>query len=92
MAGPVDLLAGYSSRGSVDQAEGLGNSASGLERSFLGVGHSQVAFRWLKGACQPADWAESVGRAAQRTDTLDRVVGIAVDKDCDWHIQTTTPL
>ncbi len=93
MAGLVDLLADYSSRDSVDQAVGLGSSAAGLGRRSLGVGHSQVAFRLLKGVRQPVDWAESVGRAALCTDTLDRAAGIAVDKDCkrsDWHIQKST--
>ena len=91
MVGLAGLLADYSSLDSVDQAVGLGSSAAGLGRRSLGVGHSQVAFRLLKAARQRLDWAESVGRVALCTDTLDRVAGIAVDKDCDWHIQKSTP-
>jgi len=93
MVGLVDLLADYSSRYLVDQAVGLGNSAVGLGRKSLGVGHSQVAFRLQKAVHQRVDWAESAGRVAPCTDTLDRVAGIAVDKDCkrfDWHIQKST--
>ncbi len=94
MAGLVDPLADCSSRDSVDQAEGSGNSAAGLGRRSQGVGHSQVAFRLLKAVRQRLDWAELVGRVALCTDTLDRVAGIAVDMDCkdsDWRIQTSTP-
>ena len=93
MVGLVGLTADYSSLDSVDQAVGLGNSAAGLVRRSLGVGHSQVAFRLRKGERQRVDWAESVGRVALCTDTLDRAAGIAVDKDCkrfDWHIPKST--
>ena len=94
LVGLVGLTADYSSLDSVEQAVGLGNSAAGLERRSLGVGHSQVAFRLRKAVHQRVDWAESAGRVALCTDTLDRVAGIAADKDCtdfDWHIQKSTP-
>ena len=93
MVGLAGQLVDYSSRDSVDQAVGLGNSAAGLGRRSLRVGHTPVAFRLLKVVRQRVDWAESVGRVALCTDTLDRVAGIAVDKDCkrsDWHIQKST--
>ncbi len=94
MAGSVGLPADYSNRDLVDQAVGLGNLAAGPGRRFQGVGRSQVAFHLLKAVHQRLDWAESVGRVAQHTDTLDRVAGIAGDTDCkrsDWHIQRSTP-
>ncbi len=94
MAGLVGQLEDYSSRDSVGQAVRLGNSAVGLGRMCQGVGRSQVAFRLRKAVRQRVGWAESVGLVALCTDTLDRVAGIAADKDCtdfDWHIQKSTP-